>query len=375
MLSPALLSLVFLASPPIKTPSPLGWRAEPTAAVEAKKLHVLLIFDTGSTEGAQLEIDKKRVLTTLAGGIPADRYTTIILDGKKVTRENILASAQKLATGPDDSILLYYGGKGSSQAKAGDVLVLPAGGKLALSDLQNALEAKNPRFLCLVADFTGTTIRLTKKTSDSERRETTVLQPTLRSLFFLSRGKISITVPGGKVGAGDEDAGGIFNRVFCRLLQTPGDVKRDSDGLINWTEFFPHLQRQTATAAKDWVERFSRSGTEVSPDLVRPKAVLQVNRPLLGKPFAVITLANKTDQPIRLAYRWEALSDWKSLSIEPGEAKHLFAPIRDLNAMLPRCEIQREGADKIKWIDPGKWCGEGDPPLTAGRSYHFRKPK
>src|SRR5882724_2341088 len=113
-------------------------------APELKKLHILMVYDTNASDLTKsLKADKKRMLSLWRDTIPANRHNVVVLEGDKVTKEEILAHYKKMQVGRNEGLVFYYAGHGARDEKTEKHFFdLKAGSPLWREDLTRAMEAK-----------------------------------------------------------------------------------------------------------------------------------------------------------------------------------------------------------------------------------------
>src|SRR4051812_19046044 len=89
---------------------------------ELKRLRVLIVMDTLSDLEDSLVIDRSRVRGLIEGNTPKGRATIDVLDGKKATADHVLKALRDLKAGPDEGLLVYFGGHGAIDVKKGHYL-------------------------------------------------------------------------------------------------------------------------------------------------------------------------------------------------------------------------------------------------------------
>src|SRR5262245_58275497 len=79
---------------------------------EIRKLHVLIVIDTYDSGAKRLGmlLDQDNMMALLRRTIPAERLSITNLEGRAVTRSNILGYYERLEVGPDEGLLFYYSG-------------------------------------------------------------------------------------------------------------------------------------------------------------------------------------------------------------------------------------------------------------------------
>src|SRR6266568_8681952 len=114
---------------------------------ELTRLRVLLVIDTNSSLKESVEFDRFRLTQMLENAIPPSRRTITVLDGDKVTKDNILGHYRDLKTSPDEALFLYYCGHGAMDPQKGRFFALQKikTGKIEpvfRADIRRAMEAK-----------------------------------------------------------------------------------------------------------------------------------------------------------------------------------------------------------------------------------------
>jgi hypothetical protein len=364
-----LLTLACLAAAPGLSP---GSRLS-AAPLELKKVRILLVFDTYSDLASTLEIDEERVTHTLLKGIPAARRDEpVVLKGKAVTRERILAYYRDLKTGPDEALLFFYGGHGATDDAQGHYFQLQGGkGKpLVRAELRKAMEAKKAGLVLLLTDCCSTRIKMPKVVRTKGGLQLPpVLHPTFRALFFRARGTVDVTAATGNASWCDEKEGGIFTRSLCRMLLTRPERLTPAKALT-WHEFFPLLQKDTEALFGVWSKEMKGRGEKIDASTQKPQAFLLGQAPGV---FAVVGIGNKTAEPLHYRYRWSNDRDqgWKEMTLKPG-ARHCHAQPLGPGQAGAVLEAQFDGIRKVQKLSAKRWAGVGQPTFADAAHYNIK---
>ncbi len=325
---------------------------------QLKKLHVLMVFDTGDADiGKSLELDRKRLTKLLQGAIPSARYTVTNLAGKELTGEALFATIRGMRTrvSPRDGLLFYFGGHGALNDKLGHVLKLPGGKDVLRKDVRQQLMACKAGLTVMLTDCCSTKEPyFGEHDSIVSPRAATALAPAVECLFFRSRGLVDVTAATEEEAWSDDENGGLFTRSLCRLLvREVKEMDVNGDGFLSWGEFFPQLQKETQLFFKDWSAKMKAR----HPDAAIRAETQKPHAFYLGKQqaYAVVEIENARVTPLSYRYRWEGEKAWSSWELKPGRVKAHIALLDEGATKMPRLEIQRAGAAKADLLAPVKW--------------------
>jgi hypothetical protein len=351
---------------------------EPAGLPELRKLRALLVIDSSSNLAVSVAHDRKTVETMLRSYVPADRLTVDVIDGTKVTRENILKHYRDLKTGRDEALLFFYAGHGAFEREKGQVLQ-PQMGKTPViprADVRRAMEDRKPGLVVLLTDCCSTYLRARPKRLHRKANSEPQLHPVLRCLFFQHRGTVDITAAeDGTASFGDDQHGGVFSNALVNLLESDlKRVDRDGDRFVTWKEFFPQVVRQTEKDFQDFAARARAAGEEVEQKTQRPHSFALPEapaRPAVAKPtYAVVTLLNDSGSALSYRYRWSGEKEWKEDALARGGRKVHSRPVEG-GAKLPDFEIKvkSENDDGHDTLRPAKWSGTTRPTYEDGNEY------
>ncbi|MGL4553021.1 MAG: caspase family protein [Gemmataceae bacterium] len=330
-----------------------------------KKLYVVMVFDTDDEDLApSLEKDESRLKSLLKMTILPGRYEIAkTLKKNQVSAAKIVDAIRSLKgkVKADDAVLFFYGGHGAVNDVHGHVLKMTGGGKdLTRSLLRKEMEALGA----------GLTVLLTDCCSTKEKNDVTQpppvgpgrgveIHPTVKHLFFQSRGVVDITAATAAEAAWSDDKnGGLFTRSLAKmLLKTPKQLTGDEDGVVTWQKFFPQLQADTQQFFKDWsaVMRSRYPDANIRAENQKPHAFF------LGEQltYAVVEIQNARPTPLRYKFRWEGdeSAPWADFELKPGLRKTHSVPVARGAAAddLPRLEIQRSGAERPDRLRATLW--------------------
>jgi hypothetical protein len=247
-----LLTLAVLAAPAGRA------NATPPQRPELKKLHVLVVVDTYDARAKRLGmlLDQDNVVSFLRRTVPADRLSVTIMEGRDVTRSNVLGYYESLEVGPEDGLLFYYSGHGAIDRQKGHALTLFAGRQYLLrADLLAAMKAKGAGLVMVLTDCCSTYANLRPEQPLAARGASrgpgapAEIDPVVSRLFFRQRGVIDITAAEpGRPASGDTEVGGFFTASLVELLRR-GDPR--DEAYSSWDAFFPRLKAETARLSRE----------------------------------------------------------------------------------------------------------------------------
>jgi hypothetical protein len=356
--------------------------AWPTAApaappVELEKVHILLVFDNADKYlHESLRIDIWRIKKLIQEQFPEDRHTLEILTGERVTRDNLLNHYKNRKVKSSEGLLFYYGGHGALDPKKRAFFKLAQGKALYRNDLRQAMEATGAGLVVLLTDCCS---NITKKAPGENELSTRsanlgktakTLKPSIRDLFYRSRGTVDVTASTEDVAWGDKEKGGIFTRAVCRMLVRPlRELDLNRDGVLTWDEFFPQLQRDTELDFAGWSKRMrSVENEEIESKTQKPKAYL------LGGLYAVVGIANATTGPLVYEVRWSEEQPWEKVRLEPGTKKAHFVRLSP-DAPPSALQARFEGIKKVQKLNANRWTGQGSPTYANATQYRIRPRK
>jgi len=338
---------------------------------DLKRLRVLLVIDnTDPDHAVSVERDRQNVQTLLEEHIPKGRRQIDCLEGRKVTREEILKYYRDLETGPDEALLFFFAGHGGIDPKLGHCLQPQMGDTplIPRDEVRKAMEKKGAGLVVLLTDCCSTRLKAKPPVIDRAPIKGE-MHPVVRCLLFQHRGLVDVTAAEDGKGAWGGEQGGVFTGSLVKLLKR--DVKAldsDGDGFVSWKEFFPQLSKETEKEFKDFAAQARANNEHVSEKTQRPRSFSLAE----GKTYAVISLRNNSGKPVRYRYRWTGETDWKDGTIEEmGKVVHETAVGED--GKLPEFEVEADsGTDKGKaTLKAAKWSGAGRPAYKDGLEYNI----
>jgi hypothetical protein len=241
---------------------------------ELKRLRVLLVInsDTDPDTADSVRHDRNNMLKVLEKYIPGRRRTIDVLQGKRVTREDILRYYRNLKTGPDESLLFYYAGHGAIDSKLGHCLTprRDRASWVPRADVRKAMRNTGAGLVVLLTDCCSTVVNAKPLPKEPGPGTSYVM----RCLFFQHRGLVDITAAQDGTGSyGDPVYGGVFTSALISLLpESVDELDRDHDGFVTWKQFFPRLTRETEDRFQDLVYRAKLNGYYVDQKTQRPRA-------------------------------------------------------------------------------------------------------
>ena len=216
------------------------------AARVSNHLHVMLAIDTDA-EGIGTSRDLE-IWSEVIGEIRQGREGRVsltVVQGRTLTPDTILNFYRDLGQRPGWALLFVYSGHGATGTD-GDHYLTMTHGNLARSRLRNALEGTGANLQVILTDCCGSIMPF-----EAEQRPVPAEWAMFEQLFFEAGGMVDIlSCDLGAVSFGSDSTGGMFTRACTRLLCSP--VSRsdgNSDGRVNWTEFFNRLRADTQRIA------------------------------------------------------------------------------------------------------------------------------
>jgi hypothetical protein len=338
---------------------------------ELRKLHALLVIDTLSGLGESVKIDGERIDHLLSQKLPRDRVEIVILTGKDVNTDKILAYYKNLKVGADDALFFYYAGHGATDPEKGDFMALQGlhTRVLVRADLRRAMLEHQTGLVVLMTDCCSDRHRIPGKLRRvfNDAGEAKEIDPLLRCLFYRTRGIVDITASNGESAFGDDHEGGIFTRTFAQLVAGgPKVLDTDRDGVVTWREFFPRFQAETESVFVTWAARERARGEAVTQTSQKPHAF-----ELGGS--EVVRIRNEAPKALIYYYRWSGESEWRRVTLRPHGADEHTPPHRHGGAS-PTLEVRFEGG-KTSELKVGKtyrFHDSAEPNTGTGRD--GRKP-
>jgi hypothetical protein len=358
-----------------------GWAAA-APRQEQTRVRALLVIDTNSSLGDSVTIDRSHVESLLHDGIPQSQYDVTVLQGDRVTRENILNYYRKLKTDPSETLLFFYAGHGATDPKTRQhYFCLQAPRKnlvLTRAELRQTMQSKQAGLVVLLTDCCSNYYTM-------PRRRATVtavpppktIRPVLKCLLFQHKGLVDVTASELEPSWGDDNEGGVFTRTLTRLMSR--DLKSldsNEDGFVSWKEFFPVLQKATRTTFVKWADEQRRlNGQRIDQRSQKPHAYFPLPdgaRSGGEKAYAVVSLTNRKTEPVQFRYRWSGTTGWHQEILASGKTTTLLCQLSDADPVLPVLELQEDGESKIERLEARRWTGPGTPAFMDGKRYSIR---
>jgi hypothetical protein len=375
---PVLRHLAFVVALTVPVLAPAARADGPAQPRELKRLRVLLVIDTESNLASSVQKDRNNMRDLLEKYIDEKRRTIDIIEGTKVTREDILRYYRDLKTGPDEALLFFYAGHGCTDPKLGHCLQ-PQMAKTPLiprADIRRAMREKGAGLVVLLTDCCSTVVRTAPPPVGRPRVDA---KPVLRCLFFQHRGTVDITAAEDGTGSyGDADHGGVFTGALVSLMQKDlEDLDQNGDGFLSWKEFFPRLTRETEDHFNDFAKRARAKGEYVRQKSQKPRSFNLPPEPPTGHPeedakktYAVVSIRNDSGKVLSYRYRWSGEREWKVGKVaKKGTAFYQLA-VAD-PSRLPTLEVVADSgpAKGHASLKPAKWTGNGRPSYRDGKEY------
>jgi hypothetical protein len=236
----------------------LAMVAVPSASA-APTLHLVAFGDSNDPGlGPKLADDAHNIVSAFTRSFEragrANQLRTHTLVGNDVSPARILATVERLAVQPQDTVVILGSCHGDTDIHGQHRITLNAG-ILHRRALLAAMNAKKPRLAVLLTDCcsshengtAGTHVVPTYRPQDLPAGET-IDWRTLNCLFLSHSGVVDITAaePGFKARV-DAQSGSLFTNALIRVLNTPWDrlvagLDRDRDGHIQWDELLPQVR-------------------------------------------------------------------------------------------------------------------------------------
>jgi hypothetical protein len=339
---------------------------------ELRRIQILMLMDTGGDLGASVRVDTKRLLTLWERTIPQTRYTCKVIEGKSATRAGVLDALRALTVRDDEGVVFFYAGHGATVKKTKEhFFIMSNKDRLWRKEILSALQAKKPGLAVLLTDCCSTPVRVKFDDTQQMPGKGDTIYPTVRHLFFQSRGTVDITAATDAPSWCDPSNGGLFTRAVCKLLFKPvKELDTTKDKFVDWEEFFAALKEETQMRFLDWKEGILG---RLDPDSV-PQSLLDPNArqvpAFFGKlpsrreaGFYLACFKNALDEPIRVQVRWSGEKDWRpAVKLEPDQRAMLPMEVKaGARRARPRLEIRILGRQLSEAVEAEWWEGAGKP--------------
>ncbi|MBX9680213.1 MAG: caspase family protein [Gemmataceae bacterium] len=230
------------------------------SASAAPTLHLVAFGDSNDPKlGPKLADDAHNIVSAFTRSFEragrANQLRTHVLVGDDVTPARILATVERLAVQPEDTLVILGSCHGDTDAQVQHRITLHAG-ILYRHALLAAMKAKKPRLAVLLTDCCsshangnpGIHVVPTYRPQELPAGQT-IDWRTLNCLFLSHAGVVDITAaePGFRARVDRDRSGSLFTNALIRVLNTPydrliGGLDRDRDGNIQWDELLPQLR-------------------------------------------------------------------------------------------------------------------------------------
>lgn len=344
---------------------------------ELDRIHILMVIDSNDDAlQTSVLVDKKRMTTLWQRTIPEGRFALTVLEGKNVTRKNILEYYRRLRSAKGEGKVFYYAGHGESQLGTNrHVLRLSSDELLPRDELLAAMDPKHTDLVVLLTDCCSTVRRLNlppAKTMDLPEKPKRAIHPAVSCLFFKTRGTVDVTAATDNASWSDDTNGGLFTRTLCGLLLRPlQSLDTNRDGFVDWAEFFETLKKGTQAEFGYWradiLERARGMAIDVDPALAKkgvqqvPKFFGQLPR-RLDAGWLMACLRNKRDEPLVYEFRWEG-NPWEERTLRPGKSVLHCVKVEEGDPKRPRLEVRVKG--RAKRAVQAEWKGGMDQPKRS----------
>jgi hypothetical protein len=377
MRSPCSTLILLAVGAVVALPAPV--RAAPP---ELKKIHVLMVFDDDDRHlRDSLRLDAWRMKRFVREHFPEDRHTTAeLLNGAKVTRDNILDAVKNLAVKEREGIFFFYGGHGALDSKKRHHFKLTHGKSLARDELRQALEAKKAELVVILTDCCSNLPKLDPREDELENRKTgqakqaIELRPTIRHLFFQARGTVDVTAATEDASWCDRERGGIFTRAICRMLdRSVKELDVNRDGFVTWQEFFPQLRKDTELDFASWSKQMSARGEEGIDSRTQKPFAFHLGA---TDTYAVVGIENAMKNALPYEYRWSGQGEWQKASLAQGEKRHHFLKLDGPDTAPPSLHVRSRNIEGgTITMKAKRWTGQVEPRYTDAARYRIRPPK
>jgi hypothetical protein len=224
------------------------------------KVYALFAFDTdieGFRAGAK-DADATRVLRTaarknrdmiLAAFVQSfnrdgrrHRLEYKILEGQRVTWENILGYWDTIQPAPHDTLVFYYFGHGAVDSHLGHYLALTHGAPVYRSYIRSAMQGKSVRLCVLMTDCCSSFIDATGglvRVAEGANWEV------MSQLLFGPTGMVDVTAAEPGTEAFATTGGGYFTESLVHHFCGPlADAEVEIDGRLSWAEFLGSVRHR-----------------------------------------------------------------------------------------------------------------------------------
>lgn len=159
------------------------------------RLHTIVVADTLSQDiAADMEISSKQIKEVIEHNMPADLLCPSEIKGNRFRRQIVLTAIAQLSVAPGDAVLFYYCGHGKFEDEGGGVFFEPPsdnnGERLYLSEIQNALGERKPRFSAVIVDCCSEIVSGPVGAVLAAAPVPKQVSPLFTALFFNGRGTI-----------------------------------------------------------------------------------------------------------------------------------------------------------------------------------------
>lgn len=253
----------YRAARPIESPSPNmtapAFKNSTTAQPDKPRsdaVHCLVILATKDKElsgevsaGGAKVIDMFQNTPALKDQVSAGSFR--VMRGDEATTANIVKALEDITSRPNDSIFVFYAGRGATDPTSGHVLLpegfqdssghVVQGSALARSRIGTILAPKPHRFICIVTDACSAPLQVGSVVGDLPAlAEDSSIVP----IMLENKGILDVnasTPPENAFGTRD---GGLCTQHFVALGHLRrSEIDDDHDGKTSWKkEFFPKLQ-------------------------------------------------------------------------------------------------------------------------------------
>lgn len=347
--------------------SPMPLRAE-------GKVHAIVVIDTADADlKVSVNIDRKRMLTLLDSVLGSD-CKTVVVTGGDVASAKILARIRELKVGPTDAVVFYYAGHGATDKK-GHFLALgfkPGGSinRFYRDDLLTALKAKNARLTVLLTDCCSDRIDTKRSIDEPEPESRGRPHADAAKLFLAGNGLVDITASTNDKAYGTNIRGGCFTFALASVIGS------DKNPPKSWPDVFERVKKETLTVHKKQIDRGFLEAPEAGHGFQVPKAFslpkVPVAEPVKESEFAVVSLFNPTEEPVKLSYRWVPGGAWVELTVPSKGRKVVVSPTEPGKA-LPKFEVKMP--DAAGEFEAKRWKGKGTPGFEDGKIFKVTPPR
>lgn len=187
-------------------------------------------------------------------------FEIVSLPGPRATRSNIIDAITKAKVGPDDRLLIYFGGHGDARNVMQDYIgyIVPFDVEksniektgIALSDIiEKFTKSLQARQVMYVFDSCQSGFAIKRGEIDKNALRQVKAYEDIK--YYAQRGRMILTA-GAKGEAAIDVNGGIFTQAFLNGIQGHADREvGDNNGIVDFYELFAYVHREVTNAASN----------------------------------------------------------------------------------------------------------------------------